>query len=132
MSASPARFAGLLLALLPTLAMPVSAQGPGPTALDLEFLAKPTGRPLEMDLVVILRDKAGGAPVSGARIEINVDMPSMPMMHRVPKTVAAPAAEPGHYAARVKLEMGGEWAARILVTEPARLNTVRKFQAEGR
>lgn len=98
-----------------------------PMALRVELEAVATGQaPLERDLHLTLRTQAG-EPLRSARVQVTVDMPSMPMMHRLPTVTATPGREPGVYIARVKLEMPGEWAARIDVTQPARLSAVRRF-----
>lgn len=100
---------------------PASAQSP----MELTFQAQPTGTPLERRLLIILSD--GGKPVTDATVEVDVDMPSMPLMHRVPKARATPNETPGEYTAKVTLEMPGEWAARIVVDKPRRTTVVHKF-----
>ena len=57
-------------------------------------------------------------------------MPSMPMMHKVPRAIAAPAGEPGRYKTRFTLEMAGEWAAQIEVKGPMRTKVVKKFNVD--
>ncbi|MBM3580826.1 MAG: FixH family protein [Alphaproteobacteria bacterium] len=110
--------------LLMSIAVPASAQN----LLELTFRAQPTNKPLERKLMIVLKD--GGKPVSDAIVEIDVDMPSMPMMHRVPKTKAMPSGAPGEYSANIILEMPGEWAARVAVDKPRRTTAVYKFQVE--
>lgn len=127
-----ASYALVLLALL--LAWPpneVAAQPPSPRSVDVTFRANPTGKKLQRELVVTLRSKVDGKPLVDAIVHIDVDMPSMPMMHRVPQVQARPGEVPGEYRARVNLEMAGEWAARITVKSPLRLNVVRKFNVSG-
>lgn len=104
--------------------VPAPAQSP----MDLTFQAQPTGKPLERKLLITLKD--GGTPVANANIEVDVDMPSMPMMHRVPKAKATPSGTPGEYSANVTLEMPGEWAARIAVDNPRRTTAVHKFRVD--
>ena len=91
-------------------------------------LAK-TGKRLEREALISVTN-AQGQPVSDASIEVKVDMPSMPMMHAVPKATATPAGQPGQYKAKFTLEMAGEWAAQIEVTKPVRTKVVKKFNAD--
>ena len=79
--------------------------------------------------MITLKDSEG-KPVSEAEVEIMVDMPSMPMMHQVPKALAEPAAQPGTYRTRFTLEMAGEWAAHIEIKKPVRTRAVKKFVAD--
>lgn len=97
--------------------------------LSIEWTLAKTSKPLEREAVITVTN-AQGQPVSDANIEVNVDMPSMPMMHAVPKATATPAGEPGRYKTKFTLEMAGEWAAQIEVTKPVRTKVVRKFNAD--
>lgn len=108
----------------PCTAAAQSSAGPA-----IAFEAHPTGAALERNLVITLTD--AGKPVSDATVEVTVDMPSMPMIHRVPKSRAVPTGKPGQYAAKVILEMAGEWAVRIVVDKPRRATFVEKFQADA-
>jgi hypothetical protein len=51
----------------------------------------------------------------------------MPMAHNVKPVKAKPGAAPGEYAARIELEMFGEWALRLNVRGPARDVIVKKL-----
>lgn len=113
-----------------------SASGLSPSAraqaiapLSVEWALEKTGKPLEREATLSVSD-AKGQPVSGASIEVNVDMPSMPMMHKVPKAIAAPSGQPGRYKARFTLEMAGEWAAQIEVKGPVRTKVIKKFNID--
>jgi len=108
----------------PCTAAAQSSAGPA-----IAFEARPTGVAMERHLVITLTD--AGRPVSDATVEVTVDMPSMPMIHRVPKSRAVPTGKPGQYAAKVTLEHAGEWAARIVVDKPRRATFVEKFQADA-
>ncbi len=121
------RFQVLILSLLLACFTDGATFGQGAAPPEVSFEAKPTGTPLQRDLLVRLRDPKSGAPVTGAAVAVDVDMPSMPMAHNVPRTQAAATSQPGEYAARVMLEMPGEWAAKILIGEPARAIATRKF-----
>jgi uncharacterized GH25 family protein len=103
------------------------AQTAGP--LLVEWTLEKTGKPLEREARLTVIDKQG-QPVSGASIEVNVDMPSMPMMHKVPKAIAEPAGQPGLYKTRFTLEMAGEWAAQIEVRSPVRTKVIKKFNVD--
>lgn len=102
------------------------AQSAGP--LSVEWTLTKTSKPLEREATITVTQQ--GQPVSGASIEVNVDMPSMPMMHKVPKAIAEPAGEPGRYKTRFTLEMKGEWAAQVEVTKPVRTKVVKKFNVD--
>lgn len=115
------------IALAVVLVALATGAGARDRALILEWQVLAGAKPLERELVVTLKD-AKGAPVEGVTVEIAVDMPSMPMMHRVPTVHAKPAGAAGRYAAKVEVEMPGEWAARITVSRPHRGSWVRKFQ----
>jgi hypothetical protein len=95
--------------------------------LSVDWTLAPTKNRLEREAVITLKDMQG-QPVTNARIEVNVDMPSMPMAHRVPTAIAEPTSEAGRYLARFTLEMAGEWAALIEVKEPLRTKVVKKFK----
>lgn len=97
--------------------------------LSVEWTLAKTSKPLEREAVITVKN-AQGQPVTDANIEVNVDMPSMPMMHAVPKAIATPAGEPGRYTTKFTLEMAGEWAAQIEVTKPVRTTVVKKFNAD--
>ena len=103
------------------------AQTAGP--LSVEWTLEKTGKPLEREAVLTITN-GQGQPVSGASIEVNVEMPSMPMIHRVPKAIAKPAGQPGRYMTRFTLEMAGEWAAQIEVKGPGRTKVIKKFNVD--
>jgi hypothetical protein len=98
-------------------------------ASSLEWLLSRTTKPLEREALITAKD-AEGRPIVGARIEVSVEMPSMPMMHKVPVSVAEPTAEPGTYRTRFTLEMAGEWAAQIEMKQPHRVKIIKKFKAD--
>jgi uncharacterized GH25 family protein len=104
---------------------PATAAGP----LSVEWTLGKTGKPLEREAILTVTD-GRGQPVSGASVEVNVDMPSMPMMHKVPKAIAKPTGDPGRYKTRFTLEMAGEWAAQIEVKGPGRTKVVKKFTVD--
>jgi len=113
------------IAFLPPSTMLAQSAG----LLSVEWTLEKTGKPLEREAAITVRNQQG-QPVSGANVEVNVDMPSMPMMHKVPRAIAAPAGEPGRYKTRFTLEMAGEWAAQIEVKGPMRTKVVKKFNVD--
>ncbi len=120
--------AGLIsFCCIPWLSAPAFAQSAGP--LSVEWTLEKTRKPLEREAVLTVTN-AQGQPVSGASIVVSVDMPSMPMIHKVPKVVAEPAGEPGRYKTRFTLEMAGEWAAQIEIKGPPRTKVVKKFNVD--
>jgi hypothetical protein len=80
-----------------------------------------------VEATITLTD-AHGKPIENAEIAITVDMPSMPMMHRIPKIIAQPASEQGQYTVRFTLEMAGEWAAQKM--RPQRTRVIKRFKVD--
>lgn len=97
--------------------------------VTVEWTLEKTKKALEREATLTIAN-GQGQPVSGATIEVNVDMPSMPMMHKVPKVTAEPAGEPGRYKARFTVEMAGAWAAQIEVKGPVRAKVIKKFNVD--
>ena len=62
----------------------------------------------------------GGQPLPGAEIIVGADMPSMPMAHNVKPVKAKPGKAPGEYAAKLDLEMQGEWAVKLRLAGPVK------------
>jgi hypothetical protein len=60
-------------------------------------------------------DGAGGAPVSGAHLQVDFSMVGMVMP---PQSATLRPAGAGVYTARVLLVMGGAWLAHLHVTAP--------------
>jgi hypothetical protein len=98
-------------------------------ASSLEWSLTRTTKPLEREALITAKD-ADGRAIVGANIEVSVDMPSMPMMHKVPISVAKPTTEPGTYRTRFTLEMAGEWAAQIEMKQPHRVKIIKKFKVD--
>ncbi|MFA7503363.1 MAG: FixH family protein [Burkholderiaceae bacterium] len=71
-----------------------------------------------------------GKPLEGATIQVGADMPSMPMAHNIAPVTASALDEPGRYAARLKLDMAGEWALRLDVSGPVRDRVVEVLNFE--
>jgi len=68
----------------------------------------------------IIRLSRGGEPLSGAQLSVGADMPSMPMAHNLKPVKARPGKKPGEYAARLDLEMPGEWTVKLRLAGPVR------------
>ncbi len=113
----------LLAAALAALAAPALAQR---LAADLD--CKPTKQALVYDCRIALKESGSGKPVSGAEVSVGADMPSMPMAHNVRPAKAAPTKQPGEYAARIELEMHGEWAVKLRVGGPVRDQLILHYE----
>lgn len=118
-----------VLAAAALISLPLLAQQRGGGAASIAWTVKKTGKPLERVATLVVSDRAG-KPLTAAEIEVSLDMPSMPGAHRIPAVRALPTSTPGVYAARLQLEMAGEWTARIEMKSPERLKMFRKFRAE--
>jgi len=111
----------LLLGLLGLAAVPAAAQETR-AELDCKF----TGTDFVYDCVIRLA--RGGTPFSGAQVSIGADMPSMPMAHNIKPVKAKPGSKPGEYAARLDLEMSGEWAVKLRLSGPVRDQLVLHYE----
>lgn len=69
-----------------------------------------------------------GAPIEGAKIVLGADMPSMPMVHNVPPVEFEAGEKPGHYKAKIQLDMRGAWAIRLRITGPMRDEVVSVYE----
>ena len=83
---------------------------------------------LTYDCMIMLKGKKSGEPVEGAEVVIKADMSSMPLAHNVRPVMAVPGSMPGHYTARLELDMHGEWALTLDVSGPTRDRVVTKLQ----
>ena len=91
----------------------------------------PTATRLVYDCEIVLMGRKSGAPLTGAKLVVGADMPSMPLAHNVRPVTAAPGGEPGMYEARLELEMHGEWALRLDVSGPVRDRLIHKMHFGG-
>jgi len=80
------------------------------------------------DCTLDLANARTGAPLEGATIILGADMPSMPMVHNVPPFEFKPGQKPGHYQARIQLDMYGPWAIKLRITGPLRDEVVAVYQ----
>ena len=94
---------------------------------------KATTELLIYDCIIALGNARTGAPLEGATVTVGADMPSMPLAHNIRPVTAKATGKPGEYAARMTLEMHGDWAVRLTVTGPLRdqLVAVKNFGKAG-
>jgi hypothetical protein len=116
-----------VIRLAASLALLAAAAPAAAQRLAADVDCKPTRHDLVYDCRIALKEAKSGKPVSGAELSVGADMPSMPMAHNVKPVKAKPGAAPGEYAARIELEMYGEWALRLNVRGPARDVIVKKL-----
>ena len=120
----------LLLAVIAGLcATPVAAADRARVAV----ICKAAGETLAYDCTFKLANARTGVPIDNAELSIGADMPSMPMAHNVRPVVAKATATPGEYAARLTLEMHGDWALRFEIAGPLKDQRVEvmSFTQEG-
>ena len=79
-----------------------------------------------------IRLTRGGQPLSGVKVTVGADMPSMPMAHNVRLSQAKPGTMPGEYQARLDLEMLGEWAIKLRLDGPVRDLLVLHYEFDGK
>ncbi|HUG78305.1 MAG TPA: FixH family protein [Burkholderiales bacterium] len=103
----------LLALLLFAMSLPAAAQ-----RVEAAMQCNATGTDFVYECVISL--SRGGQPLSGARISVGADMPSMPMAHNVKPVKATPADRPGEYRATLDLDMQGEWAVKLRLSGPVR------------
>ena len=85
-----------------------------------DVVCRETAQPLTYSCTIRLSRRRDAAPVTGARIVIKADMPSMPMAHNVPPVTALESGSPGSYQATLVLDMQGSWALRLQISGPLR------------
>ena len=107
-------------------AFPVNAQ-----KIQAELNCTPTQTDFIFDCVIKL--SRANQPLPGAAITIGADMPSMPMAHNVKPVKATPGKAPGEYAAKLDLEMLGEWAVKLRLRGPVndQLILLYEFDEKG-
>jgi branched-chain amino acid transport system permease protein len=112
--ASATRSSSLGLVAVVTLATapPADAQGTDARA-KADVACQPAGPALTYDCAIRLSDARTGEPLRGIRLTVGARMPSMAMAHQIRPVPAAAGAEPGLYAARLVLDMHGDWALQL-------------------
>lgn len=121
---------GILAAIMAGLgAAPALAADRASAGID----CKATPELLVYDCILTLSNARTGVPLEGATVTVGADMPSMPMAHNVRPVTAKATGKPGEYAARLTLEMHGDWAVRLTVDGPLRdqLVAVKNFGKAG-
>jgi hypothetical protein len=117
-----------MIRVLAALAMALAPAAALAQRLAADVDCKPTKHDLVYDCRIALKEAKSGKPVAGAEVSVGADMPSMPMAHNVRPVKAAPGSAPGEYAARIELEMYGEWALKLNVRGPVRDVVVKKLE----
>lgn len=95
-----------------------------------DIACSPTDRKLAYDCTITIRRAQSKQPMEGLKVVVRADMPSMPMAHTMRPVTAVPAGEPGSYAARLELEMVGDWAVRVDITGPTRDQIIQVLRFE--
>lgn len=106
-----------LLALPLSLAL-VGCGSPPASRVKAEVACTREKEWLRYRCAVTLTDRQSGKPVERASVVLTADMPSMPLVHSVPPTTAAPGLARGTYQGVIALEMAGRWVIGIRVTGP--------------
>ena len=123
MKASPffTRFITMLITwMIPLLVLISPAAGLAAERAKAIVTCQPAEAKLEYECMIMLSGRKSGKPITGAKILVNADMPSMAMVHNVRPVHAVPMSKPGLYKMRIKLEMMGEWALRLKISGPTR------------
>ena len=110
----------LLLSIVAAAALCPTRETAAQARSKAQVSCRPAAARLHYDCTIRLTDARGQTPLAGAKLAVGADMPSMPMAHNIRPVEAAPTADPGVYEVRLKLEMHGDWALRIDVSEPLR------------
>jgi hypothetical protein len=122
-----------IVTLLPLAAALLAAPALAADSVQATVSCKPAGVSLAYDCTFKLTNARTGAPIDNAELSIGADMPSMPMAHNVRPVAAKATATPGEYAARLTVEMHGDWALRLKVAGPLEDQVVQvmRFTKEG-
>lgn len=86
------------------------------------------GADFAYDCALEVTNARTGAPIEGAKIVLGADMPSMPMVHNVKPVEFEAGGKPGHYKAKIQLDMRGAWAIRLRITGPLRDEVVNVYE----
>jgi hypothetical protein len=94
---------------------------------------KPAAQKFTYDCTIKLTNARTAAALEKAEVTVGADMPSMPMAHNVKPVTAKATGKPGEYAARLQLEMFGDWAVRLKIEGALRdqLVQMRNFSDKG-
>lgn len=111
----------LMLLIFLFISAPVLAQ-----RTEADFKCNYSGKDFIYDCIIRL--SRGGEPLSGAQLSVGAGMPSMPMAHNLKPVKARPGKKPGEYAARLDLEMQGEWTVKLRISGPVRDQVVKNVR----
>lgn len=109
----------------------LSASAHAQVRAKADVTCKQANGPLQYDCVVKLIDARGNAPLTGVKLSIGADMPSMPGIHHLRPAEAVEDAEKGTYRARLRLDMHGEWALQLNLSGPVRDRVIKLLRFEG-
>ena len=109
----------------------LSAPAQAQVRAKADVACKQAGGPLQYDCIVKLIDARSNAPLTGVRLAIGADMPSMPGIHHLRPAEAVEDAEKGTYRARLMLDMHGEWALQLNLSGPVRDRVIKLLRFEG-
>jgi hypothetical protein len=88
------------------------------------------GEMLQYDCVIKLTNARTGEPISGVRLSVGADMPSMPGVHNLRPVKATEEAEKGSYKVRITLDMHGDWAVRLDISGAVRDRVITMLRFE--
>jgi hypothetical protein len=98
---------------------------------EVEVECQATEQKLEFKCIFNVKGRKLGEAFSDAVFEVNVDMPSMPLVHNVRPIKPKAMAEPGFYHGLLKLEMLGDWVLKITFSKPVRDVVIKKLSFGG-
>ncbi len=96
-----------------------------------EVTCRPASEKLHYDCIVKLANARTGEPLSGMRLTVGADMPSMPAAHNVRPVAATEDQDKGTYRARIVLEMHGDWALQLDLSGAVRDRVVKLLRFES-
>ena len=120
-----------LISLFGSVIFALSSESYAADRAKVNVTCEPTSQKLAYDCMIMLMSKKSGAPLEGAMLMIKADMPSMSMAHNVPVVHAVQGDKPGHYKARLNLEMHGDWALTMDISGPLRDRVIKKLNFGG-
>ena len=113
--------------VIPLLVLIAPAAGLAAKRAKAIVTCQPAEARLEYECRILLTGRKSGQPITGAKILVKADMPSMAMAHNVRPVHAVPVSTPGMYKMRIKLEMFGEWTLRLKISGPMRDLVIAKY-----
>ena len=123
----PRSITGSIVWLIPLLAVIAPTVGLAAERAKAMVTCQPTDAKLEYECIIMLSGRKSDKPISGAKILVSADMPSMAMAHNMRPVQAVPMGKPGMYKMRIRVEMMGEWALRLKISGPMRDLVITKY-----